>query len=514
MPMPRTDWLDRHALHHPDAPALVWVPTGDTYTYGELNRMSAQVAAVLVETYALEPGDRVAVLAPNTVEHVLLFAAAQKAGLVLVPLNSRLGPSELAPVVSDSAPALICVASTHASAIQNVETGAHLIPLDDVMQWARAASSDTPAGAWTAPAFDDPLMIVYTSGTTGTPKGAVLTHKMLFWNAVNTQMRLDLTTADRSVNAAPFHHTGGWNVLLTPFLHQGATTYLLPGFDAGRILNVCDTERLTVLWGVPTMFRTMAQHENFTLRALASVRYAVVGGEAMPEPLIREWHDKGVPIRQGYGLTEVGVNCFSLPERDSLRKIGSIGFPNFYLDMRVISADGRDVPPGTPGELLLRGPVVIPGYWRNPDATAAAIDDDGWFHTGDRVRVDDEGYTYVVGRLTDMYISGGENVYPAEVEAVLHAHPAVAEAAVVGVPDDTWGEAGAAFVVPAAERTLTADAVLSHARDHLAGYKIPKHVRVLDALPKGPSGKIQKAVLADRVPTPPETPSPHGVPKT
>jgi fatty-acyl-CoA synthase len=398
--------------------------------------------------------------------------------------------------VSDCAPAALFVSETHASAAQTLESRAHLVPLGEVASLADGA--ETLPDDHAPPALDAPLMILYTSGTTGQPKGVVLSHKMLFWNSVNTQMRLDLTTADRSFNAAPFHHTGGWNVLLTPFLHHGATTYLLPSFDAETILHLCDDAALTILWGVPTMLQRMRDHEAFRHVSLNTVRYAVVGGEAMPEPLIRDWHAKDVPIRQGFGMTEVGVNCFSLPEEDALRKIGSIGFPNFYIDMRVVDDDGRDVPPNTPGELLLRGPVVTPGYWRNPEATADAIDEAGWFYTNDLVRVDPDGYTYVVGRKTDMYISGGENVYPAEVQTVLHAHPAIAEAAVVGVPDDEWGEVGAAFIVRSADASLDADAVRAHARDHLAAYKVPKHVRFVDALPKGHSGKIQKADLADR----------------
>jgi fatty-acyl-CoA synthase len=339
-------------------------------------------------------------------------------------------------------------------------------------------------------------MILYTSGTTGRPKGAIISHKMLFWNSVNTELRLNLTAEDRSFNAAPFYHTGGWNVLLTPFLHHGATTYLFPSFDPGAVLRTCEEEDMTILWGVPTMLKMMADHEAFDEVSFDSVRYAVVGGEAMPEPLIRTWQDKGVPIRQGFGMTEVGVNCFSLPERDALRKIGSIGFPNFYVDATVVDEDGDEVPPNTTGELLLRGPVVTPGYWNDPAATDEAIDENGWFHTGDLVEVDEKGYYYVVGRKHDMFISGGENVYPAEIESALYEHPQVDEAAVLGVPDDEWGEVGAAFVVP--DGDLSSETITAHCREHLAKYKVPKHVRLLDNLPLGDSGKVDKAALRAR----------------
>ncbi len=494
--MIRTDWLARLAAHTPDAPAFVWVPTGAAYTFAACNRLAAGLARALKATYGVQRGDRLAVLAENHLAHVLLFGAAQKAGFVLVPLNYRLAPAELQGILDDSAPSVLFAGDAYAERAAGLTTEAHLVPLHEVEALAAdAAGRPLPP---TRLGLDDPLMLLYTSGTTGQPKGVVYTHGMLAWNAVNTHLRLDLTSADRSVNAAPLYHTGGWHVLLTPFLHQGATTFLLDGFDAETVLDLCDAERLTLFWGVPTMLRLMAKADAFEAATLETVRYAVVGGEPMPEGLIRTWQAKGVPIRQGFGLTEVGVNCFSLPEADALRKIGSIGLPNFYVEARIVDEAGQDVPPDTPGELLLHGPVVTPGYWRDPASTAEAIDADGWFHTGDLVTRDDEGYFYVVGRKKDMYICGGENVYPAEVEAVLHAHPAVAEAAVVGVPDARWGEAGRAFVALAEGYSAGEDALLEHCRARLARYKIPREVHVLDALPKGHSGKVLKADLRDR----------------
>ncbi len=288
-------------------------------------------------------------------------------------------------------------------------------------------------------------------------------------------------------------------MLLTPFLLHGATTHLYPDFDADTLLRDCDAEAFTILWGVPTMLKLMSDSTVFNEVTLDTVRYAIVGGEAMPEPLIRTWQNKGVPIRQGFGMTEVGVNCFSLPARDALRKIGSIGLPNFYIDTKVVDEDGAEVPPNTPGELLMRGPVVTPGYWQDEDATAEAIDADGWFHTGDLVEVDEEGYFFVVGRKKEMYISGGENVYPAEIEAVLHEHDGVAEAAVVGVPDEKWGEVGAAFV---SGTQLNADSLRTHCEAHLARYKVPKYIEIRDALPKGHSGKIQKSALREQFSAP------------
>lgn len=501
--MIRTDWLERNAQYTPDATAIVWQPTGDAYTYTELNALGNRLARALAARYGLSAGDRIAILAENTMEHVLLFLAAQKAGFVLVPLNFRLAAPELQHMVSDSAPSLLFVAADYADTARRLATEAHLLPLTDVATLVESTSfhadglpNRLPENE-ESPGLDDPLMILYTSGTTGRPKGAIISHGMLFWNSVNTELRLDLTSQDRSFNAAPFYHTGGWNVLLTPFLHHGATTFLFDGFDPEAVLRLCDDEQLTILWGVPTMLKMMAEHPAFDDVTLETVRYAVVGGEAMPEPLIRTWQNKGVPIRQGFGMTEVGVNCFSLPERDALCKIGSIGFPNLYIDTRVVDDDGTDVPDGESGELLMRGPVVTPGYWRDPEATEEAIRD-GWFYTGDIVRKDEEGYFYVVGRKKEMFISGGENVYPVEVEAAIHQHDAVAEAAVIGVPDAQWGEVGAAFVVLHDGHAITEADLLDHCQSQLATYKVPKHVRMLDELPKGHSGKIQKTALQEQ----------------
>ncbi len=493
--MVRTDWLERHALYTPEATALVWAPSGRALSFAECHAAGEALAAALATEHGLCKGDRIAVLAENTLEHVLLFFAAQKAGFVLVPFNFRLAAPELQHLAQDSDPALLFFSEDYAETSGTLSTKAERLPLSEVealLDGPEREAEHAEVG------LDDPLMILYTSGTTGKPKGAIISHGMLFWNAVNTALRLDLTAADRSFNAAPFYHTGGWNVLLTPFLHRGATTFLFDAFDAEAVLRLCEEEKLTILWGVPTMLKMMAENKAFAGVTLERVRYAIVGGEAMPAPLIRTWQNKGVPIRQGFGMTEVGVNCFSLPERDALRKIGSIGLPNFYLDARVVDAAGAEVPLGATGELLMRGPVVTPGYWRNPEATAEAICD-GWFYTGDLVRQDDEGYFYVVGRKKEMYISGGENVYPAEVEAALYAHGSVREAAVVGVADERWGEAGVAFVAGRDDAALDGDELLAHCRARLAKYKVPREIRFVSELPKGHSGKVQKRALAERV---------------
>src|SRR5690554_735392 len=326
-------------------------------------------------------------------------------------------------------------------------------------------------------------MILYTSGTTGRPKGAAITHKMIYWNSINTGLRLNLTENDITITFAPFFHTGGWNVLTTPMLHRGATLLLMQKFDADVILTLCDDEKVSILFGVPTMMDMMYRSEEFEKSSLETVRYAIVGGEPMPINLIKIWQEKGVPVRQGYGLTEFGPNVFSLNEEDSIRKIGSIGFPNFYIDTRVVDNNGKDVPKGEAGELILRGPVGMKEYWNNPEETKKNVID-GWMHTGDIVRVDAEGYFYVIDRKKDMFISGAENVYPAEVEHTFRTHPAVRDIAVIGVPDAKWGESGKAFIVLKEGEKITAEALQEWGKTQLAKFKVPKHYAFLDELPK------------------------------
>jgi fatty-acyl-CoA synthase len=499
-PFIRTDWLARWAMYSPDKVALEDVDApgsesgtgGRSLTYAEASRIVHRTARLLRDEYGIAAGERVAVLAPNAVEYVLLFFAVQRLGAVLVPVNWRLAPREVAHVVTDAEPALLVVDASFAEKVKGVDV--RRIGFGDL---ADRMNDDALPGEFDLPEpdFEAPCMILYTSGTTGAPKGAVLTNRGLFWNSVNTGLRLNLTETDRTAIFAPLFHTGGWHVLTTPILHHGGTI-LLSAFDPERVLRLCDERGLTILFGVPTMMAMMHEQPAFAEVSLDSVRYAIVGGEPMPIPLIRAWHAKGVPIRQGYGLTEFGPNVFSLPERDAERKAGSIGFPNFYIDARVVDDAGNELPADEIGELVLRGPAAMAGYWRNPEATAETVPD-GWLRTGDLVRRDAEGYFYVVGRKKEMFISGAENVYPAEVEGFLATHPAVKAVAVVGVPDARWGEVGKAFVVLKDDATATADELTDFARTGLARYKVPKHVAFLDALPTSDSGKVLRRALRE-----------------
>lgn len=497
------DWLKRWNMYSPKSIAIKDGDTNREYSYSELFARAQSGALYLKTKFQIKKGDRVAVLASNELEYVFLFFALQRLGAILVPINFRLTEREIVHILRDCDPALVLCQQAYLEMISKLsgQQGFAWLLLQGPDSFATAVEASPIESVPFSGEADDPAMILYTSGTTGAPKGAVLTFSMLFWNSINTSLRLNISQSDCTVIFLPFFHTGGWNVLTTPFIHRGAKVVFLKKFDAEKILQLSEKEKATLLFGVPTTMDMMARSEAFTATDLSHIRYAIVGGEPMPLDLIQTWAAKGIPVRQGYGLTEFGPNVFSLNEEDALRKIGSIGFPNFYVEARIIDSEGHELGDNEIGELLLRGPMMMQGYWRNPGATESTIQN-GWLHTGDLVRRDEDGYYYVVGRKKEMFISGGENVYPPEVEQVLKMHPGVLEVAVVGVPDSKWGEVGQAFVVPK-NNQLSIDDLQNHCLKNLAKFKIPKHFKLLESLPKGDSGKILKRKLKEEAVTAP-----------
>ncbi len=493
------DWLARWNLYSPEKIALKDVVHETDYTWRDFFRIANCLSAYLKNEFGVKPGDRVAVFAHNRVETIFLFFALQRLGAILVPINFRLAPSETDFVLSDSGAKLLFFDPLFSDLPERLRTDTRCVPmqtLNDIVQVGLDYKEITRFEG----EFEQPCKILYTSGTTGFPKGVVITPKILFWNSINTSMSLDLVSSDITVNFSPFFHTGGWNVLLTPFIHRGATTILLPKFDAETVLEIIEKEKVTIFFGVPTTLSMMARSESFHRTDFSNVRYAIVGGEPMPLNMIKTWHQKDVAIRQGFGMTECGPNCFSLSERDAESKIGSIGRPNFYVQTRIVNDDNQDVAAHQVGELLLKGPMCMTSYWQNQEATHSSFFED-WLRTGDLVKKDEDDYFYVVGRKKEMFISGGENVYPAEVEKVISRHPEVQEVAVLGVQDPQWGEVGRAFVVTSQKKTLEPNELVQFCRNHIASYKIPKQFDFVDELPKGDSGKILKKELKNRVQT-------------
>jgi fatty-acyl-CoA synthase len=439
-------------------------------SYAELDARSDELAR------GLRRGEVVSTLTGNSPEHVALMFACAKAGAILHPVSWRLAPAEVAFQLDDAGSAALWVEEEHralaeaALALAAVSPRRELRPSNSLLQ---------------APADGDGLLLIYTSGTTGKPKGALLTHANCYWTNLSFDLATGVGGDDVVLACLPQFHCGGWNVQPLLAWWKGATVVLERQFEPARALRLIEQKRVTTMMGVPANYLFMSQEPGFASADLSSLRCCVVGGAPMPVPLLELWRERGVEIVQGYGLTEASPNVLCLSPEDAMRKLGAAGKPYPYVEIDL----------GVGDELLVRGPNVFPGYWRNPEATAETLRD-GWLHTGDVVEVDAEGYVTIKGRLKEMFISGGENVYPAEIESVLHDHPRVQDAAVVGVPDETWGEVGAAFVV--ADGDVGEQELVAFCRERLARFKVPKSVHFVDTLPRNSLGKIQKSEL--RVP--------------
>lgn len=497
MPNNNFDWLQKWAEYTPNRLFLREYDGDIDWTYSDFNHRANTFAKHLIDVHNIRKGDRIVIYSKNRSEYVLLLLACIKIGAIMVPLNYRLTHRELDGLIKDADPTLFIYESDSHKIIAEIQTlsnETNKITIESITNYLTDTLPTNSTSSINQISEEDIVMILYTAGTTGLPKGVLINHRMLLWNSINTSLRLDLTSRDHTQSYAPFFHTGGWNVLFTPFLHHGASHTLLSKFDPDLILQLMEKEKTTLFFGIPTMLQMMANSPYFAKVDLSSVRYAIVGGAPMSIPLINIWHEKGIFIRQGYGLTEVGPNCFSLHQDDAIKKKGSIGFPNFYIDTKIMNDTGKECQPNEVGELWLKSPVVTPGYWNKPKETKAAITD-GWFHTGDMVRADDENYFYVVDRKKNMFISGGENVYPAEIEAFIVTHTKVKEVAIIGVPHKRWGEVGHAFIVQKDNSKLTDIEILNFCKGQLAKYKIPKYISFLDELPRNDAGKINRMEL-------------------
>lgn len=505
--MHAADLLTNRARLTPDREALFEPASGRRYTYAELNARSNRLAHFLRDRLGVQKGDRVSILAHNSVVYVDLLYGLGKIGAVFAPLNWRLTARELTYIANDCRPKVILCGPEFAPLLEEMRPAIGVETLVNLEGAGLPGGLDyeaelrqAPAGEPERPPLDgeDPYCILYTSGTTGRPKGAVLPHRQVLWNAINTVISWGLSERDVSPVLTPMFHGGGLFIFLTPLFYAGGRIVLARSFDPQESLRFIQQEKCTAILGVPTLFQLWMGSPAFPAADFSHVRFFISGGAPCPVSLIQAWRAaKGGVLRQGYGLTEVGTNCFSMTDEESVAKAGSVGKPIFHSRMRLVDGLGRDVPPGQTGELLISGPHVCSGYWRNPQATAGALQD-GWFHTGDMARQDADGFYYIAGRFKDMIISGGENIYAAEVETVFREHPAVADAALIGVPDEKWGEVGLMVVALKNGATVEADELLGFCRDRLARYKVPKQVVFADALPYSPYGKVMKAELKEK----------------
>ena len=501
------DLTAKRAELNGDKVALVDLATGTDITYSELDDRASRAAEFLRDEWGVDPGDRVATLAQNRTETIELLFACAKLHAVLVPLNWRLAGPELEYILTDAD--AIGLVSDDVNADMAARLGSRVpgakgalrsmafgtSPRDCESAYEQLIGQASGRQIVHTPRDESELWyLMYTSGTTGKPKGVQQTAGMALVNHLNIGTAAGITSDDVFLSVLPQFHTGGWNLYALPMIFVGGTTLMPRTFDPGECLALLK-DRVSVFFGVPTIYQMLVDHPDFTKTDLTSVRSWSAGGAAMPVPLIRRLDDAGVQVRQGMGMTETGPTVFLLDAGNAITKAGSVGKPQPFVDVRIVDSADKDVEPGDRGELLIRGPGVTPGYWRLPEATREAFDEDGWLRSGDIALQDDEGFFYIVDRAKDMYISGGENVYPAEVEAVINQFPGVIGCAVVGVPDERWGEVGKAVIEVAVGATVDIPAVRDFCREHLARYKVPHYVDIVDELPRNAMGKIQKHVL-------------------
>ncbi len=500
-------WLARRAVLTPSRPALVMEDR--SFSYAELDDRAARLAGALAAT-GIGSGDRVAALLTNGNEYVEAMFACARLGAILVPLSHRLAAPELEFMTNDSGSAVLIYGSewsrlaegfrraTGVKAAFVAGPGSASSSFSDDPSYEDALRTAAPVLEPRALSPEDVLAIFYTSGTTGLPKGAMLTHGNFFWTNLCMILSFGFFQDERTLVILPMFHVGGWNANVMATWWCGGTVVLERSFDPARTLRVIAEKRITSMLGVPTMYQMMADDPGFAATDLSSIRDFLCGGAPLPVALIRRYQERGLGFIQGYGLTEAAPNCLILPREDAERKAGAAGRPYFYADVRVVDAAGRPVSPGGRGEIVVGGPGVMKGYWNRPDATAETLRG-GWLHTGDVGLVDDEGYITIVDRVKDMFISGGENVYPAEVEKVLAGHPAIAEAAVIGVPHDRWGEAGHAIVVLRNGANADAEEIKRFCAERLATFKVPASVLFAsEPLPRNPTGKLLKAQVRER----------------
>jgi fatty-acyl-CoA synthase len=501
--MLRGDVLGERARLTPEAEALVVVRTGARFTFAELDARASRCACLWRVTLGVAPGARLAILAGNRLEMLDAFFAAGKSGVIVVPLSTRATARELEQVLRDADVAGLLYDGAFAPTVRELAATLpdirHWIALDDPVDPSHPryeeALPPAPCDLSPAPGPEDVYCLLYTSGTTGKPKGVMIPHRMVAWNGVDTAISWQLRGEDVSPIFTPLYHAGGLGAFLVPIFTAGGRIVLHDRFDAAEVWRTIERERCTVVLGVPTIWKLLLEAPEAREVDLSHVRWFISGGAPLPVYLVHEYAELGVVLRQGYGLTEVGVNCFAMTDDDARRKAGSIGKPLMFTEARVVGPDNRPLPPDTVGELVFRGPHVSSGYWRDPEATAASRDEEGWLHTGDMARVDAEGYFTIAGRSKDMFISGGVNVYPAEIEGELLQHPAVQDAAVVGVPHERWGEAGVAFVVPRPGNAVTSEELTAFLLERLSKYKIPNAFRFVPELPRTPYGKVVKNAL-------------------
>lgn len=498
--------LAKRATLNPNLEACVEAESGRRFTYSELDSRCNRTANMLKDL-GVKKGDRVAFLMMNGVEFIESFFAVAKIGAVCVPLNWRLTPDELCFILKDSGSTVLIYSTDFDDAVTEINSRGdatdlqHYVSVGEAQPFARNYDALTTAASDAAPEIgaedDDVLFIMYTSGTTGLPKGAVHTHNTTLWGSLTALVTSDTRQKDRYLLVLPLFHVGALNPLLTA-VHGGGSCVVMRSFDLNEIWNQIQKEKITTMLAVPAMLNFMLQTPVWKETDYSTLRWIMSGAAPVPVSLIETYADMGIEINQVYGLTETcGPSCLISPD-DALRKAGSTGMAFFHTNVRVINSDGDDIAAGDVGEVIVSGRHIMKEYWNRPEATADTIKN-GWLHTGDLATIDEDGFVYIQDRIKDMIISGGENIYPAEIENVLLSHPDIADVAVIGQQNEQWGEIPIACVV-SANPDLKAEDVLKHCDGKLARYKLPKGVEFVPEIPRNPTGKALKRILRDQFP--------------
>jgi fatty-acyl-CoA synthase len=509
------DYLGRRELYTPDKLAIIDAGKSPELrlTYREFNDRANRLAKWLQSEAQIEKGDRVAILARDGVEHLDCFFACGKIGAIHTALNWRLHWRELVYLIEMTTPTVLIYSDDFKESVEALAEDisgtdhdiAHYLHIEGDGIAGSQHFETTLQKAIPDPELcesldkEDTACLLFTGGTTGLPKGAEISHRMIAWNAFNTVIH-DVTHNDTYLCVFPLFHAGGLFAYVSSQVIFGNTTILTRQFDPEQVLDLIEREQVTIFAGVPTMYQLLMQSPSFEDADMSSLRFCTSGGAPLPVPVIEHYIErKGIKFKQGFGMTEFGPGLFALAPEDAIRKAGSIGRPNYFIDVRVVDEDNNTLGANEVGELVIKGPSRCSGYFNNPDATAAAIDEDGWFHTGDLMYFDEDYCFYVVDRKKDMFISGGENIYPTEIENVLYRFPGMHMCAVVGLPHDRWGEVGAACVVMQPDARATEEEILAYLKDNLAGFKVPKSVVFMDALPMSSMGKILKRDLREQL---------------
>ncbi len=497
------DWIKRHAERTPDKIAVVDAHTDRQFTYAEFNQRANCFASFLVQELGVNQGDRVAILAGNSSDYYEILFACGKMGAILTTLNWRLTPPELEYILNDCSPRLLIYEPEFAETVDKlrslIECEFYLVMADEASEgewtYEDALAAGSPVGVEMPELkYTDTWAILYTSGTTGQPKGAQVTYGNFFYNAVGMGQAIDLSSQDVNLNVLPTFHAGGLGLYAGPIFHTGGTLIVMRAFDPENFLQLMVEWSVTVLLLVPSIYLMLAQYPEFDKYDLSHVRSWASGGSTLPPALVHEFAEKKIIIQQGFGMTETGPTVFLIDAEHATAKAGSVGKPVIHTEVCIKDENGNLLGPGEVGELCIKGGNVTTGYWNRPEATGEAIVD-GWLHSGDAAKYDQDGFYYIVDRWKDMFISGGENVYPAEVENVIYEHPAVAEVAVIGVPHPKWQEVGKAIMAIKEGHELSDTEIIEFCQGKLAKFKIPTSVAFVDSLPRTAAGKVLKREL-------------------